>query len=97
LCAVIWANEKTPCCCQKPKQSFETFTQTLEMFRQNFKEIGMAKGVKHYFKTGKEHKGATHKMPNGQLHSNKTHTKTSKPLVHFNQLSKTAKKVARGN
>jgi hypothetical protein len=34
-------------------------------------------------------------MPSGQLHSNKTHTKTSKPLVHFKQLSETAKKVAR--
>ena len=26
----------------------------------------MAKGVKHYFKTGKEHKGATHKDAKGQ-------------------------------
>jgi hypothetical protein len=55
----------------------------------------MATGVKHYFKTGKEHKGAKHKMPNGKLHSNKNHTKNSKPLFHFNELSKIAKKVAR--
>tara|TARA_R100001377_G_scaffold83515_1_gene65169 strand:- start:532 stop:702 length:171 start_codon:yes stop_codon:yes gene_type:complete len=56
----------------------------------------MARNVKHYFKNGKEHKGAMHKMPNGKMHSNKTHTKTSKPVVHFNKLSKTAQKVARG-
>ena len=36
----------------------------------------MGKGVKHYFRNGKEHKGSTHKMPNGELHSNKTQTKT---------------------
>ena len=39
LCAVSRSNEKTPCCCQEPKQSFETFTQTLEVFWHNFKEI----------------------------------------------------------
>lgn len=55
----------------------------------------MAKGVKHYFRDGKEFKGNTHKMPNGQLHSNKTHTKTSKRLFHFNELSKTAQQKAR--
>ena len=47
----------------------------------------MAKGVKHYFRDGREYKGATHKMPNGQVHSGKTHGKqvrgctTSKTLV----------------
>ena len=56
----------------------------------------MGKGVKHYFRDGKEHKGSMHKMPNGQLHSNKTHTKTSKRLFHFNELSPTAKKKAKG-
>ena len=56
----------------------------------------MAKGVKHYFRDGTEFKGASHKMPNGEVHSNKTHTKTSKKLFHFNKLSKTAKKKARG-
>ena len=54
------------------------------------------KGVKHYFRDGKEFKGSnTHKMPNGQTHSNKTHTKTSKPVFHFNELSPTAKKKAK--
>ena len=52
--------------------------------------------MKHYFRNCKEHKGATNKMPNGTLHSNKTHTKTSKPLYHFKELSKTAQKIARG-
>ena len=55
----------------------------------------MGKGVKHYFKSGKEHTGSTHKMPSGQMHSNKTHAKTSKPVVHFSKLSKAAKKVAK--
>tara|TARA_R110001606_G_scaffold110384_1_gene236393 strand:- start:1544 stop:1711 length:168 start_codon:yes stop_codon:yes gene_type:complete len=49
------------------------------------------KGVKHYLKNGTEWKGNTHKMRDGKLHTNKSHTKTSKPLVHFKDLSKTAK------
>tara|TARA_B110000967_G_C18867325_1_gene553387 strand:+ start:1230 stop:1397 length:168 start_codon:yes stop_codon:yes gene_type:complete len=49
------------------------------------------KGVKHYLKNGTEWKGNSHKMANGKLHTNKTHTKTSKPLVHFKDLSKIAK------
>ncbi len=51
--------------------------------------------TKHYFKTGKEFKGAVHKMPNGTIHTGKTHTKTSKPVVHFKDLSARAKKVAK--
>jgi hypothetical protein len=51
--------------------------------------------TKHYFKTGKEHKGAVHKMPGGKIHTGKTHTKTSKPVVHFKDLSARAKKVAK--
>jgi hypothetical protein len=54
------------------------------------------KGVKHYKKDGTEHKGSTHKMPDGSLHSNKTHTKTSVKLFHFSELSKSAKKKAKG-
>ena len=54
----------------------------------------MAKGVKHYFKNGKEHKGATHKDAKGNVMSGKTHTKSSKFLVHMSGLSATAKKVA---
>ena len=57
----------------------------------------MAKNQKHYFKDGTEHKGGMHKMPNGQLHSGKTHGKNSKQLVHFKDLSATAKKKAKGN
>jgi len=55
----------------------------------------MAKGVPHYFRDGTAQKGAHHKMPNGKLHSGKTHGKNSKPLYHFKDLSKTAKKKAR--
>ena len=55
----------------------------------------MAKGVPHYFRDGTSHKGAYHKMPNGKLHSGKTHGKTSKPLFHFKDLSKTAQKKVR--
>ena len=29
-------------------------------------------------------------MSNGKIHTGKTHTKTSKPLFHFKELSKTA-------
>ena len=56
----------------------------------------MGAGMKHYFRDGTEHKGGTHKMPNGQLHSGKTHGKNSKQLVHFKDLSATAKKKAKG-
>ena len=54
----------------------------------------MAKGVKHYFRDGTEHKGAMHKMPNGTMHSGARHTASSKKLVHFKDLSATAKKKA---
>lgn len=56
----------------------------------------MVKGVKHYLRNGKEHKGSMHKMSNGTLHTGKTHTVSSKKLFHFNDLSKTSKKKARG-
>jgi hypothetical protein len=55
----------------------------------------MAKGVKHYFKNGKEHKGATHKDAKGRVMSGKTHTASSKFLVHMKDLSDTAKKKAK--
>jgi hypothetical protein len=55
----------------------------------------MAKSVKHYFRDGTEHKGGMHRMPNGKLHSGKTHTKSSKPLFHMRELSKTAQAKAR--
>jgi len=55
----------------------------------------MAMNVKHYRRDGTEHKGGLHKMSNGQLHSGKTHTKSSKPLFHYGDLSKTAQNKAR--
>ena len=55
----------------------------------------MAKGVKHYFKNGKEHKGDTHKDKKGRVMSGKTHTKSSRFLVHKKDLSATAKKFAK--
>jgi len=51
----------------------------------------MAKGVQHYLKDGTEYNGANHKMPDCSLHTGKTHTKSSKPVVHFKDLTKTAK------
>ena len=54
----------------------------------------MAKGVKHYFKNGKEHKGATHKDAKGRVMSGARHTASSKFLVHKKDLSETAKKKA---
>ena len=53
------------------------------------------KGVKHYFKSGKEHKGATHKNAKGKVMSGKTHTKSSNFLVHMKDLSKAAKAKAK--
>jgi hypothetical protein len=55
----------------------------------------MAKGVKHYFKNGKEHKGATHKDAKGKVMSGAKHTASSKYLVHRKDLSPTAKKMAK--
>lgn len=55
----------------------------------------MAKAVKHYFRDGTEHKGGMHKMPNGEVHSGARHTKNSKRLMHFKDLSPTAKKKAK--
>tara|TARA_Y100001951_G_C11263523_1_gene254024 strand:+ start:568 stop:747 length:180 start_codon:yes stop_codon:yes gene_type:complete len=55
----------------------------------------MAKGVKHYTKSGKEYKGGTHKMPNGQLHSGKTHSDSSERLYHYGDLSKKSQAQAR--
>ena len=54
----------------------------------------MAKGVKHYKRDGTEYTGGTHKMPDGSLHSGKTHTKSSVPVFHMKDLSKTAKEKA---
>jgi hypothetical protein len=56
----------------------------------------MAKGVKHYFRDGTEHKGAMHKDAKGRPMSGARHTKNSKYLYHMSELSKTAKKKAKG-
>jgi hypothetical protein len=57
----------------------------------------MAKGVAHYFRDGTSHKGGTHKMPDGSMHSGAKHTnKSSRPVFHFKDLSKTAKKKING-
>ena len=55
----------------------------------------MGKVTKHYFKNGKEYKGSVHKMPNGKIHTGKSHSSSSKPVVHFKDLSPTAKKKAK--
>ena len=57
----------------------------------------MAKGVKHYFKDGKEYKGAMHKDASGKLMTGKMHKTNSKYIYHFGQLSKKAKEMARKN
>jgi hypothetical protein len=57
----------------------------------------MAKGVQHYYKDGRKFNGNTHKMPDGSLHSGKAHTKGSKPVVHFKDLTKTAKQRSKGS
>lgn len=52
----------------------------------------MAKGVPHYFKSGRLHKGKMHKMPDGSLHSGEKHTARSQKLFHLNELPKTVQK-----
>jgi hypothetical protein len=49
------------------------------------------KGVKHYLKDGTEHKGATHKHKDGKLMTGAAMSKSSKTLVHYKDLGKTAK------
>ena len=53
------------------------------------------KGVAHYKKDGTIHRGGTHKMPNGDLHTGDTHNAGSEKLFHFNELSESAKRVAK--
>lgn len=56
----------------------------------------MAKDVAHYFRDGTLHKGGTHKMPDKSTHSGAKHTKNSRPVFHYKDLSKTAKKKIDG-
>ena len=56
------------------------------------------KGVKHYLKDGTVWTVGLHKMKDGSLHTGKTHTKSSKKLLHYGDLSKTAlKKLENGS
>ena len=56
------------------------------------------KGVKHYLRDGTVWTGGMHKMKDGSLHTGKTHTKSSKKLLHYGDLSKTAlKKLENGS
>jgi hypothetical protein len=55
----------------------------------------MAKGVKHYYKDGKEHRGGTHKHLDGTLMTGKTMSSNSLKLFHYKDLSKTAQNKAR--
>ena len=48
----------------------------------------------HFTKDGTPYYGEVHKMPDGSIHSGKTHTKTSKKVMHFKDLSTTAKNKA---
>ena len=50
----------------------------------------MAKGVKHYLRSGEVYSGPTHKMKDGKLHTGAKHTASSKPLFHMRDLSETA-------
>ena len=51
----------------------------------------MAKGMLPFTKSGAPHSGSVHKMPDGSIHTGSKHTKTSKPVVHFKDLSPRAK------
>lgn len=53
------------------------------------------KGVAHYKKDGSVHEGGTHKMPNGDIHTGEKHNAGSEKLFHFDELSSSAKKVAK--
>ena len=52
----------------------------------------MAKTSKHYLRTGELYTGPVHKMANGKLHTGKNHTPSSQIVVHYKDLSATAKK-----
>jgi|TARA_B110000977_G_scaffold199577_1_gene287368 hypothetical protein len=54
------------------------------------------KGVKHFLKDGTHFKGKTHKHPDGTLMTGTKMSKSSKKLVHFKDLSKTAKVKSNG-
>jgi len=49
------------------------------------------KGVKHFLMDGTHFKGKTHKHPDGTLMTGTKMSKAAKKLVHYKDLSKTAK------
>ncbi len=53
------------------------------------------KGVPHYKKDGTEYKGKMHKHKDGTVMSGIKMSKTAVPLVHYKDLSKTAKAKAK--
>ena len=55
----------------------------------------MAKGIKHYFPSGREHKGGVHKHPDGTLMTGKVMSNTSRKLYHYSQLSAKSKQQAK--
>jgi len=55
------------------------------------------KGVPHYKKDGTVHKGKMHKHKDGILMSGTIMGKSSVPLLHYKDLSKTAKAKAKKN
>ena len=54
----------------------------------------MAAGL-HYFRDGTKYRGAIHKHKDGTIMTGARMTPASKKVLHFNQLSDTAKKKAR--
>ena len=70
----------------------QDISQARKLEKTKEKESIMAKGVKHYFKNGKEHTGATHKDAKGRVMSGARHTAGSKYVYHAKELSSTAKK-----
>jgi hypothetical protein len=54
----------------------------------------MAVGL-HYFRDGTKYRGAIHKHKDGTIMTGARMTPASKKVLHFSQLSETAKKKAR--
>jgi hypothetical protein len=54
----------------------------------------MAAGL-HYFRNGTKYRGAVHKHKDGTIMTGARMTPKSKKVLHFSQLSDTAKKKAR--
>ena len=55
------------------------------------------KGVKHYLRDGTLYSGKTHKHSDGTVMTGARMSKASKKLLHYKDLSKTAKAKANGS